>query len=157
MTEPDPPENCQLTVKKLPKTWHFFQKIFIFSIKLPMENFEKKCQVFVNFWHSNVNFPEGQLYCTLYRGTFECARYRAAFIPVEIAPSKFSSTNFCSHILHHWKQWVYKSTIFIHRNSIIDHIIFSLPSGSSSILNCDRIVFLLNTFLDQSFFQSNDL
>ena len=23
---PDPPENCHLTVKKLPKTWHFFQK-----------------------------------------------------------------------------------------------------------------------------------
>ena len=36
----DPPENCQLNVKKLPKTWPFFSKklpkIVIFSTKLPM-------------------------------------------------------------------------------------------------------------------------
>ena len=36
----DPPENCQLNVKKLTKTWHFFSKkltkIVIFSTKLPM-------------------------------------------------------------------------------------------------------------------------
>ena len=36
---PDPPENCQLNVKKLPKTWHFSkkncQKLSFFSTKLP--------------------------------------------------------------------------------------------------------------------------
>ena len=35
----DPPKNCHLTVKKLPKTWHFFkkncQKFSFFSKKLP--------------------------------------------------------------------------------------------------------------------------
>ena len=62
--QPDPPENWHLTVKKLPKTWHFFQKnwqkLSFFSTKLPMaillqknDNFchffWKKCQVLGNF------------------------------------------------------------------------------------------------------------
>ena len=51
----DPPENWHLTVKKLPKTWHFFQKNWqkfsFFSKKLPL----------AIFWQSNGNFPEGQV------------------------------------------------------------------------------------------------
>ena len=43
----DPPENCHLTVKKLPKTWHFFKN---------------NCQKFSFF--SNGNFPEGQVITT---------------------------------------------------------------------------------------------
>ena len=65
----DPPENCHLTVKKLPKTWHL-KKLTNFSTKLPMailkkwqflSIFLKKCQVYSNFWQSNDNFPEGQI------------------------------------------------------------------------------------------------
>jgi len=41
MYQTNPAENCHLTVKKLPKTWHFFkknwQKFSFFSTKLPME------------------------------------------------------------------------------------------------------------------------
>ena len=41
---PDPPENCHLTVKKWPKTWHFFQKnwqkLSFFSTKLPLAIFD---------------------------------------------------------------------------------------------------------------------
>ena len=35
----DPPENCHLTVKKLPKTWHFFkcQKLSFSPQNLPLE------------------------------------------------------------------------------------------------------------------------
>ena len=62
---PDPPENCHLTVKKLPK-FSFFSK------KLPMAIFLKKMKIFGNFfrknvkflaifWQSNGNFPEGQV------------------------------------------------------------------------------------------------
>ena len=39
--EPDPPENCHLNVKKLPKTWHFFKKI-----AKNFHFFQKNCQ-----WH----------------------------------------------------------------------------------------------------------
>ena len=38
--EPDTPENCHLNVKKLPKTWHIFKKIFqklsFFPQKMPL-------------------------------------------------------------------------------------------------------------------------
>ena len=72
----DPSENCHLTVKKLLKTWHFFQKncqkFSFFSKKLPMAIFWKKMKIFciffgknvkflANFWQSNGNFPEGQV------------------------------------------------------------------------------------------------
>ena len=46
-SQPDPPENCHLTVKKLPKTWLFFfncQKFSFFSKKLPLAIFLKKRQ-----------------------------------------------------------------------------------------------------------------
>ena len=50
----DPPENCHLTVKKLPKTLHFFkkncQKFSVFSKKLPMAIFLKKMKIFGNFF-----------------------------------------------------------------------------------------------------------
>ena len=45
---PDLPENCHLNVKNCPKNDNFWQF------------FWKKFQVFSNFWHSNVNFAEGQ-------------------------------------------------------------------------------------------------
>ena len=48
----DPPEICNLNVKKLPKTWHIFKK---------------NCQKRTIFWYSNSNFPEGQ--DRIYRGT----------------------------------------------------------------------------------------
>ena len=54
---PDPPENCHLTVKKLTKTWHFFQKN---CQKLSF--FQKYVKVLAIFWHSNGNFPEGQVH-----------------------------------------------------------------------------------------------
>ena len=71
---PDPPQNCYLNVKKLSKTWHFFQnncqKLSFFSKKLPFAIFLKKMKIFGNFkknfkflaifWQSNGNFPEGQ-------------------------------------------------------------------------------------------------
>ena len=85
-TGADPPENCQVNVKKLPKTWYFFQKIAknltFFSKKLPKififfkkiangnffeknENFwqffwKKKVKFLAIFWQSNGNFQEGQ-------------------------------------------------------------------------------------------------
>ena len=47
----DPPKNCHLTVKKVPKTCHFFKKIdkncHFFPTKLPMAIFLKKSH---NFW-----------------------------------------------------------------------------------------------------------
>ena len=71
----DPPENCQLSLNKLPKTWNFFKKIdknCQFFNKIAIGNFVEKndnfCQFFWKnfkflaiFWHSNGNFPEGQL------------------------------------------------------------------------------------------------
>ena len=54
-TRPDPPENCQLNVKKLPKNLTFF------STKLSF--FIEKCQVLGNFKKNSIgNFPEGQMY-----------------------------------------------------------------------------------------------
>ena len=43
----DPRENCHLTVKKLPKTWHFFQKKW------------QKCQVFGNLLTVKWQFSRG--------------------------------------------------------------------------------------------------
>ena len=70
----DPQENCHLTVKKLPKTWHFFQKKiaknchFFCQWQFCWKNdnfwqffFEKKVKFLANFWHSNGNFPDGQV------------------------------------------------------------------------------------------------
>ena len=48
----DPPDNCQLNAKKLPKTWHFFKKltkIVIFFNKIALGNFVEKMTIFVNF------------------------------------------------------------------------------------------------------------
>ena len=63
--QPDPPENCHLTVKKLPKTWHFFKKIakifHFFQKNCQWKFFSKKLKFLAIFWHSNGNFPEGQL------------------------------------------------------------------------------------------------
>ena len=56
-----PSGNCNLNVKKLPKTWHFcqknWQKLSFFSTKLP---------ILAIFWHSNGNFLEGQLMTKFY-------------------------------------------------------------------------------------------
>ena len=58
--QPDPPENCHLTVKKLSKTWkNFFfliDKNFHFLTKLPMAILLKKTKFFVNFFEKNVTF-----------------------------------------------------------------------------------------------------
>ena len=54
---PDTPENCHLNVKS--KNWQkldiFFQK------KAKIVIFRKKRQFMAIFWHSNGNYPEGQL------------------------------------------------------------------------------------------------
>ena len=42
MFSPDPPENCQLNVQKLPKTWHLKKR--------------QKMTIFVNFFEKNVKF-----------------------------------------------------------------------------------------------------
>ena len=57
LSEPDPPENCHLNVKKLPKNWHFKndKKIVFFVFFFKMSSFLQF------FWHSNGNFPEGQV------------------------------------------------------------------------------------------------
>ena len=75
-TQPDPPENCHLTVKKLPKSWHIFQKncpkFSFFFKKIAIGNFFEKMKIFgyflkknvkflAIFWQSNGNFPKGQL------------------------------------------------------------------------------------------------
>ena len=67
--------------KKIDKTWHFFKKIdkncLFFSTKLPMaillkkmtifgKFFEKNVKFLAMFWHSNGNFPEGQVFCMLH-------------------------------------------------------------------------------------------
>ena len=50
-------KNCQkLDFFLIAKNFHFFQKIKNFG-----NVFEKKCQVFGIFLHSNGNFPEGQV------------------------------------------------------------------------------------------------
>ena len=58
-SKPDPPENCHLTVKKLPKTY-FFQKkltkIFIFLNKIANGIFVEKMSIFVNCFEKNVKF-----------------------------------------------------------------------------------------------------
>ena len=80
---PDPPENWHLTVKKLPKTWHFFKKIaknfhffknncqwqfFFWKKKTIFGHFFKMWGFWQFFLYSNCNFPEGHLsfYSTLY-------------------------------------------------------------------------------------------
>ena len=57
--------DCQKIAKKLPKTWHFFQKycqkFSFFSKKLHGQFFVwKKWKFLAIFWQSNGNFPEGQ-------------------------------------------------------------------------------------------------
>jgi len=58
----DPPENCHLTVKKLPKTWHFSKKIvkncYFFQINCHCQ-FWKKSPFLAIFWHSNGNIFGG--------------------------------------------------------------------------------------------------
>ena len=48
---PDPPENCHLNVKKLPKTWFFKCQKYIFL---------KMLSFLAIFWNSNGNFPFGR-------------------------------------------------------------------------------------------------
>ena len=50
--EADPPENCHLNVKKLPK--------IVISSKICRWQFKKR-QFLATFWHSIGSFPEGQL------------------------------------------------------------------------------------------------
>ena len=56
---PDPPENYHLNVKKIPKTWHFFQKnwqkLSFFSTKLPMAIFGKKKRKFWQFYFEKMS------------------------------------------------------------------------------------------------------
>ena len=62
---PDPPENCHWNVKKLPKTWLFFQKNWQ---KL---SFFFKCQVFGNFLTVKSTFSGGSGHeCSLKVATF---------------------------------------------------------------------------------------
>ena len=55
-TPDDPPENCHLTVKKLPKTWLFFQKKLpkIFFTKIANGNLWKKKSSFWQFFDSQI-------------------------------------------------------------------------------------------------------
>ena len=50
----DPPENCYLTVKKLPKTWHFFKKLpkifFFFQKNCHLHFFEIGFFLKTSFW-----------------------------------------------------------------------------------------------------------
>ena len=61
----DPLENCYLNVKKLPKSWHIFQKslpkIVVFFFKMPIFGnfFEKKRQLFGNFLTFKWQFSGG--------------------------------------------------------------------------------------------------
>ena len=59
----DPPENCQLTVKKLPNIFIFFKKIANGNFFEKNENcwqfFLKKCQVFGNFLTVNWQYSGG--------------------------------------------------------------------------------------------------
>jgi len=50
---PDPPENCHLNIKKLPKNCPFFWQFFW-----------KNGKFWAIFWHSNGNFPDGQILST---------------------------------------------------------------------------------------------
>ena len=53
----DPPEDCHLTVKKLPKTWHFFKKNatnFHFFKKIATGNFFEKNENFWQFFDSQL-------------------------------------------------------------------------------------------------------
>ena len=57
--ESNPPENCHLNVRKLPKTWNFFQKNWkklSFSTKLPLANFLKKLKIFFQFYWKKCQF-----------------------------------------------------------------------------------------------------
>ena len=66
----DPPQNCQLTVKKLPKIFIFFKKIATGNFFEKNENFWqffwKKCQVFGNFWTVKWQFSGGSALSPLY-------------------------------------------------------------------------------------------
>ena len=68
---PDPQENCHLNVKKIAKNLTFFPKnmpkiffngnFFLKKMKI-FGNFIEKMSSFLQFfWHSNDNFPEGQV------------------------------------------------------------------------------------------------
>ena len=56
----DPPENYHLTVKKLPKTWHFFkkncQKFHFFQKNCQWQFFWKKMKLFGNFFETKWQF-----------------------------------------------------------------------------------------------------
>ena len=72
---PDPPENCHMNVKKLPKNCLFFQNVKYFG----------------KFWHSNVNFP----FILLGRN---CARFEKkdnlwVFFPKQLSVNLDSFTN----------------------------------------------------------------
>ena len=69
----DPPENCHLTVIKLPKTWHFFKKFLTI------------------FWQSNGNFPEGQV--TTY---FDKTKFISNLVFISAFPSFI-----CNKTKHH--------------------------------------------------------
>ena len=63
-TQTNPPENCHLNVKKLPKNFPFFQKNcqkFSFLLKKMkiLGNLKKKSQVFVIFLTFKRQFSEG--------------------------------------------------------------------------------------------------
>ena len=82
---PDPPENCHLTVKKLPKAWHFFQKncqkFSFFSMAIFLKKMSSFWQI---FWQSNGNFPEGQVWTFLWLGRWTRDRVEAVRIRASI-------------------------------------------------------------------------
>jgi len=63
--QPDHLENCHLNAKKLPKIVIFSTKLLMAILLKKNDNygnfFEKMSSFLAIFWHSNGNFPEGQL------------------------------------------------------------------------------------------------
>ena len=88
----DPPENCHLNVKKLPKTWHCSKKIaknFLFFFKLPMEIFFFLKKVFGNFLTVKWQFSGGSAQQVKYIGIV----YSLHRLRLWVAPFLYGSPN----------------------------------------------------------------
>ena len=93
-SNPDPPKNCHLTVKKLPKTWHFFKKncpkFSFFSTKLPL----------AILLRVNGNFPEGQVF-TVQLNLTKLKGYDLSFFKL---PMSWNCRSGVSFINYPWKK-----------------------------------------------------
>ena len=109
---PDPPENCQLNVKKFAKNLTFFQKnannFYFFQKNCQWQFFEKN-ENFGNFfgknvkflsifWHSNGNFQESQLVTDLQSRNH--TRHELTQVQCELKPVYWSfSAKFLKQII----------------------------------------------------------